>query len=729
MANNEMKMHGKNTMPMKHDDMPGMNHDDMAGMDHGKMNHDDMAGMDHHDMANMDHSHMDMDDMGGSDMMMHGGQMMHMGNLKQKFWVSLILSLPVLLLAPIMGLNRPAFEFGNSIQAWIVVLFDTILFFYGGAVFLKGAKAELQSKEPAMMTLIAMGITVSYVYSLYAFVANNFLHPATMVMDFSFELATLILIMLLGHWIEMNAVMGAGDALQKMAALLPKTAHRLTADGRTEDVPVSQLQVGESFQVRAGESIPADGQVTDGTSTVNESLVTGESAAVAKKTGDKVIGGATNNDGTLTVAITGTGKSGYLSQVMQLVQSAQQSKSSAESKADTVAKYLFYAALVVGLSAFFAWLPQGLDVAFARMVTVFIIACPHALGLAIPLVVARSTAIGAQNGLLIRNRQAIEASTQISHVLLDKTGTLTAGKFTVNALVPTNATDEKTLLARLAALESSSTHPLAQAIVGTAKRQNVAYQPATDTQNLPGVGIKGTIDGTQYTIVNAKYLTAHQIAFDEKSANEWASKGNSVSFLLQDNTVQGMVAEGDTIKPGAKELISGLQQRGITPVMLTGDNPQAAKHVADLLGLTQFHASLLPDDKQKMVAQYQKEGHHVIMVGDGVNDAPSLAQADIGVAIGAGTDVAIDSADVVLVKSDPHDILHFLDLAKITNRKMTQNLWWGAGYNILAIPLAAGILAFAGIILDPAVGAILMSLSTVIVAVNAMGLKASKIAA
>ncbi|MCI1892991.1 MAG: HAD-IC family P-type ATPase, partial [Schleiferilactobacillus harbinensis] len=306
---------------------------------------------------------------------------------------------------------------------------------------------------------------------------------------------------------------------------------------------------------------------------------------------------------------------------------------------------------------------------------------------------------------------------------------LTAGKFTVNALVPTNATDEKTLLARLAALESSSTHPLAQAIVDTAKRQNVAYQPATDTQNLPGVGIKGNIDGTQYTIVNAKYLTAHQIAFDEKSANEWASKGNSVSFLLQGDTVQGMVAEGDTIKPGAKELISGLQQRGITPVMLTGDNPQAAKHVADLLGLTQFHASLLPDDKQKMVAQYQKEGHHVIMVGDGVNDAPSLAQADIGVAIGAGTDVAIDSADVVLVKSDPHDILHFLDLAKITNRKMTQNLWWGAGYNILAIPLAAGILAFAGIILDPAVGAILMSLSTVIVAVNAMGLKASKIAA
>ncbi|MCT2909266.1 copper-translocating P-type ATPase [Schleiferilactobacillus harbinensis] len=725
MTHQEMDHSKMDHAHMSHDEMAKMDH---HGMAHSKMTHE-MAGMDHSQMSGMDHSHMDHGDMdmGGHDMMMHGGQMMHMGNLKQKFWVSVVLSLPVLLLAPIMGLNRPVFNFNSIIQDWVVVLFDTIIFFYGGKVFLQGAKAELQSKEPAMMTLIAMGITVSYVYSLYAFIANNFLHPQTMVMDFSFELATLILIMLLGHWIEMNAVMGAGDALQKMAALLPKTAHRVTADGRTEDVPVSQLQVGESFQVRAGESIPADGTITAGTSTVNESLVTGESAAVAKKSGDKVIGGATNNDGTLTVAITGTGQSGYLAQVMQLVQSAQQAKSNAESKADTVAKYLFYAALSVGIIAFFAWLPQGLDTAFARMVTVFIIACPHALGLAIPLVVARSTAIGAQNGLLIRNRQAIEASTQISHVLLDKTGTLTEGKFTVNALVPAGDTDKDTLLRRLAALESNSTHPLAQAILSAAKAAKVDFTPAKNTQNLPGVGIKGTIDGIEYTIVNAKYLTAQHIAFDEQVSDEWAGKGNSVSFLLQGETVQGLVAEGDTIKAGAKHLITGLQKRGITPVMLTGDNPKAAAHVANLLGLTEFHGGLLPDDKQKMVGQYQADGHHVIMVGDGVNDAPSLAKADIGIAIGAGTDVAIDSADVVLVKSDPQDILHFLDLARITNRKMVQNLWWGAGYNILAIPLAAGILAFAGIILDPAVGAILMSLSTVIVALNAMGLTAAKI--
>ncbi|WP_051999843.1 heavy metal translocating P-type ATPase [Schleiferilactobacillus shenzhenensis] len=726
----EHNMAGMDHGQMTHD-MSGMDHSQMAGMDHDHMamDHGSMAGMDHShmDMSHMDHGDMGDMDMSGGDMMMHGGHMMHMGNLKQKFWVSLVLSLPVLFLAPIMGLNRPVFNFNSVIQDWVVVLFDTIIFFYGGKVFLQGAKAELESKSPAMMTLIAMGITVSYVYSLYAFVANNFLHPNTMVMDFSFELATLILIMLLGHWIEMNAVMGAGDALQKMAQLLPKTAHLLTADGHTQDVAVSDLQVGQKFQVRAGESIPADGQVIDGTSTVNESLVTGESAAVAKKSGDKVIGGATNNDGTLTVAITGTGKSGYLAQVMQLVQSAQQSKSNAESKADVVAKYLFYAALTVGIIAFFAWLPQGLDVAFSRMVTVFIIACPHALGLAIPLVVARSTAIGAQNGLLIRNRQAIEASTQISHVLLDKTGTLTEGKFTVNALIPANGTDKNTLLSRLAALESNSTHPLAQAIVSAAKAAKLDYQPAADTQNMPGVGIRGTIAGDAYTIVNAKYLTDHQISFDTQAADEWSGKGNSVSFLLQGTTVLGMVAEGDTIKPGAKKLIKGLQKRGITPVMLTGDNPKAAAHVAALLGLTEYHAGLLPEDKQKQISAYQAAGNHVIMVGDGVNDAPSLAKADIGIAIGAGTDVAIDSADVVLVKSDPQDILHFLDLAKITNRKMVQNLWWGAGYNILALPMAAGVLAFAGIILDPAVGAILMSLSTVIVAINAMGLTAAKI--
>lgn len=728
MGNNESNM-----SHMDHDDMK-MDHD-MTETDHNQMNMDhDMAEMDHSQM-NMNHETMNMSgmnhgdmDMAGTDMMMHGGSMMHMGNLKVKFWVSVVLAIPVLLLAPIMGLNVSILSFSSPlIVGIIIVLFDTVLYFYGGMPFLKGAKAEIQDKSPEMMTLVTLGISVSYFYSLYAFIANNFLNPANHVMDFSFELATLILIMLLGHWIEMNALMGAGDALQKMAALLPKTAHLVTDNGETKEVPVSDLKVGQVFQVRSGESIPADGVITAGESTVNEALVTGESAAVTKNVGDKVIGGATNNNGTLTVKISGTGDSGYLSQVMKMVQNAQQAKSKAEDKADLVAKYLFYAAFGVGIIAFFAWLPQGLATAMTIMVTVFVIACPHALGLAIPLVVSRSTTIGAQNGLLVRNRQAIEASQHVSHVLLDKTGTLTEGKFTVNALIPNDGIDETTLLSRLAALENNSTHPLAQAIITEAQAKDIEVVAAEKSQNIPGVGISGNVDGTDYTIVNGNYLTKQGIRFDEAAADKWAAKGNSVSFLLQGTQVQGMVAEGDTIKAGAKELISGLQRRGITPVMLTGDNPKAAEHVANLLGLTEFHAGLLPDDKQKIIADYQAKGNHVIMVGDGVNDAPSLAAADIGIAIGAGTDVAIDSADVVLVKSEPSDILHFLDLAKITNRKMVQNLWWGAGYNIVAIPLAAGVLSFIGIILDPAVGAAVMAMSTIIVAINAMGLTGEKI--
>ena len=737
MANKEnnmdqMKMDDIKNDHQKMNGMQSMNHDGMK-MDHGISSTDHQMKMDHGsmNMSGMDHGHMDMSDnmdMAGGDVMMHGGSMMHMGNLKVKFWISVVLAIPVLLLAPIMGLNISIINLNAPLAVGIViVLFDSALYFYGGMPFLKDAVAEIKDKSPEMMTLVTLGISVSYFYSLYAFVANNFLNPANHVMDFSFELATLILIMLLGHWIEMNALMGAGDALQKMAALLPKTAHLVTETGETKDVAVADLQVGQSFQVRSGESIPADGVITDGQSTVNEALVTGESAAVTKNVGDKVIGGATNNNGTLTVKISGTGDSGYLSQVMKMVQNAQQSKSKAEDKADLVAKYLFYAAFGVGIIAFFAWLPQSLATAMTIMVTVFVIACPHALGLAIPLVVSRSTSIGAQNGLLVRNRQAIEASQHVSHVLLDKTGTLTEGQFTVNALVPSKDVDEQTLLTRLAALESNSTHPLAQAIIAAAQAKGIKVEAAQSSQNIPGVGIAGEINGHQYMIVNGNYLTKQGIQFDQGVADEWAAKGNSVSFLLQDKQVQGMVAEGDTIKAGAKELISGLQKRGITPVMLTGDNQKAAEHVAGLLGLKEFHAGLLPNDKQKIVAEYQAKGNHVIMVGDGVNDAPSLAAANIGVAIGAGTDVAIDSADVILVKSEPSDILHFLDLAKITNRKMVQNLWWGAGYNLIAIPLAAGVLSFIGIILDPAVGAAVMAMSTVIVAINAMGLTGEKI--
>lgn len=710
-----------------HDQMHAGKMTDMS-MDHEHMHQQtDMASMQmsHHDMGHMamDHSGMDMH-MDHGNMDHGGGHMMHMGNLKQKFWVSLIVMIPVLLLAQFMGMNihlgvieLPIVFPGSD---WVVLVLSSFLFFYGGWPFLTGAKAELQQRQPAMMTLIAMGITVAYGYSLYAFLMNNFIAPNGMVMDFFWELATLIVIMLLGHWIEMNAVMAAGNAVEKLAALLPNQAHVVHGD-HVMDMPLSEVQVGARLRVLAGEQMPADGQVVSGNSSVNESLVTGEAKAIRKAEGDQVIGGSVNGDGVIEIKVTGTGESGYLSQVMKLVQSAQANKSKAEGMADKVAGWLFYAALAVGLLAFFLWLPSGAAVAFERMVTVFIIACPHALGLAIPLVIARSTSIGATNGLLIRNRQALETAKRAQFILMDKTGTLTEGKFTVAKTIAFTGHDQTQALSVMAALENHSEHPLATGIKAAAKQQALNLPDAKNVQVLKGIGLEGEIDGQRYTIVNARYLKDHHLAYDEAQADQLAGAGNSLAFLIQDDQVLGMVAEGDQLKPSSKSFVAALKQQGITPVMLTGDNHETAKKVADQLGITDFQAELKPEDKVAQVEAYQKRGV-VMMVGDGVNDAPSLAQADIGVAIGAGTDVAIDTADVVLVHSDPADILNFLSLAKATNRKMVQNLWWGAGYNILAIPLAAGILAPVGFILSPAVGAAIMSLSTIVVALNAMTL-------
>ncbi|OLS11409.1 copper-translocating P-type ATPase [Lacticaseibacillus zeae] len=723
------------TSEMQHDDMADMpmDHEQMghqAGMEtmamdqgamaHGQMNHGDMH-MSHGDMSHMDMHHGDMSHM---DMDHGGGHMMHMGNLKQKFWVSLIVMIPVLLLSQFMGMNihlgalqLPIVFPGSD---WLVLILSSFLFFYGGWPFLTGAKSELQQRQPAMMTLIAMGITVAYGYSLYAFVMNHFIAPNGMVMDFFWELATLIVIMLLGHWIEMNAVMAAGNAVEKLAALLPSQAHVVHGD-HVMDMPLAEVQVGTRLRVLAGEQMPADGQIVSGSSSVNESLVTGEAKAIHKAEGDRVIGGSVNGDGVIEIKVTGTGESGYLSQVMKLVQSAQANKSKAEGMADKVAGWLFYAALAVGILAFFIWLSDGAAIAFERMVTVFIIACPHALGLAIPLVIARSTSIGATNGLLIRNRQALETAKHAKFILMDKTGTLTEGKFTVAKTVAFANHDEAQVLALMAALESHSEHPLATGIKAAAKEQQLNVPAAQNVQVLKGIGLQGEVDGQAYTIVNARYLKDHQLSYDQAQADQLAAAGNSLAFLLQKDQVLGMVAEGDQLKPSSKPFVAALKRQGITPVMLTGDNHETAKKVADQLGLTDFQAELKPEDKVAQVKAYQQRGV-VMMVGDGVNDAPSLAQADIGVAIGAGTDVAIDTADVVLVHSDPADILNFLSLAKATNRKMVQNLWWGAGYNILAIPLAAGILAPIGFILSPAVGAAIMSLSTIVVALNAMTL-------
>lgn len=662
-----------------------------------------------------------------------GGMMMHGANLKRRFFVSLVLTIPVLLLSSPMGLALPiTLSFPGS--DWLVAVLATVLFAYGGWPFLRGAADELRRRAPAMMTLVALGITTAYVYSMYAFVMGSVLHADDMRMDFFWELATLIVIMLLGHWIEMRAVMGAGDALKEMAELLPAQAHVLQEDGSYADVPLDEVQVGQTVMVEAGEKVPADGEVTDGSSSVNEALVTGEARAVEAEAGDMVFGGSQNGDGTLYVRVTGTGQSGYLAQVMRLVSEAQQEKSHAEVLSDKVARWLFYAAVAMGLAAFAAWLvvTRSVDDAVTRMVTVFVIACPHALGLAIPLVAARSTSLGARNGLLVRRRRALETAPRVNVVMMDKTGTLTEGDFRVAEVRAAGKREgsasgsdaDECVLALMAGLEQSSSHPLAASIVAEARERGVRPVDVRDVQAVAGVGVKGTLDdGSHALIANARYLDEQGIPYERAAFDELAGRGLTVSYLVVDGEVCGVAAQGDQIKPTARQAVRELKARGVVAVMLTGDNEAAARSVARTLGIDEFRAGLLPQDKVKLVQQRRDAGDVVMMVGDGINDAPALARADVGVAIGAGTDVAIDSADVVLVKSDPEDIVRLLDLGTNTTRKIKQNLWWGAGYNIVAIPLAAGVLAPVGILLSPAAGAVLMSLSTVIVAVNAMTLK------
>lgn len=688
--------------------------------DHSQMDHSMHMGHNHGDIANskqMDHSmHMDHD---------HGGMdhSMHMGNFKQKFWLSLILAIPIILFSPMMGMEFP-FQVTFPGSDWLVLILATILFIYGGQPFLSGAKMELKQKSPAMMTLIAMGITVAYIYSVYSFIAN-LLNPHTHVMDFFWELATLIVIMLLGHWIEMNAVSNASNALQKLAELLPESVKRLTKDGKEETVSLKEVNEGDRLIVRSGDKMPTDGVILKGETIVDESAVTGESRGIKKQANDKVIGGSINGDGTIEIEVTGTGENGYLAKVMEMVRKAQGEKSKLESLSDKVAKWLFYVALIVGILAFIAWLfLTDLPNALERMVTVFIIACPHALGLAIPLVVARSTSIAAKNGLLLKNRNALEQANDLDVIMLDKTGTLTEGKFTLTGVeVLDDAFNKNEILQYLGALEANANHPLAVGIMNYLKEHEIKPYQAENLKNLSGVGLEATVKKQQVKIVNEKEVERLGLNVEQALLKPYQEQGNTISFLILENHLAAIVALGDVVKTEAKEFIRTLKERKITPVMLTGDNKNAAQAVADYLGIEEYYGGLLPDDKEAVVQKYLDQGKKVIMVGDGINDAPSLARASIGMAIGAGTDIAIDSADVVLTNSDPKDILHFLDLAKQTRKKMIQNLWWGAGYNILAIPLAAGILAPIGIILSPAVGAVLMSLSTVVVALNALTLK------
>ncbi|MCX8721016.1 MULTISPECIES: copper-translocating P-type ATPase [unclassified Lactobacillus] len=673
---------------------------------------DNSHGMNHDSSMHMDHGQ--QMSMGGGDMMMHGNHMMHMGNLKQKFWISVILSLPILFLAPAMGVHLP-FQFSFPGSEWVVVIFATILFVYGGEPFLKGAYYELKSKKPEMMTLISLGITTAYVYSLYAFIQNDLLNSKNHIMDFFWELATLILIMLLGHWIEMTSVMNASSSVNDLAKLLPDKVH-VQRDGQTSDVAINEVQKDATIIVKPGESIPLDGIILNGTSDINESLVTGESNDVTRKKDDKVIGGSVNGSNALTIKVTNSANSGFLANVNKLVQSSQMNKSKLQTLADQVSGWLFYAALIIGIIALIVWTSiNGIADGLERMVTVLVIACPHALGLAIPLVNAKSTSIGAKNGLLIRNRNVISVSSKINYLLMDKTGTLTEGKFQVRkcdslkeSVSPIEA------LKLIASIEQDSTHPIAKSILQYAHEKQIELLPLSESKNISGKGVSGVLGGKEYLLVNEKAAREIITNFPTIDVADYTT-----SYLIQDKTLIGYVAVGDQVKSSASSLIKQIKQLNITPVMLTGDNKRVANSIAKKLGITEVYSELMPEDKQKIVAKLQSEGNKVMMVGDGINDAPSLAKADIGVAIGAGTDVAVDSADVVLVNSEPTDIISFLKLAQNTQKKTVQNLWWGAGYNIIALPLAAGILAPWGIILAPAVGAILMSLSTVIVAINA----------
>lgn len=681
------------------------------GEEHNHQNHMNHSNQMHHD-NHASHHH-------------HSGHAHHHGNFKVKFFVSLIFAIPIILLSPMMGVNLP-FQFTFPGSEWVVLILSTILFFYGGKPFLSGGKDEIATKKPGMMTLVALGISVAYIYSLYAFYMNNFSSATGHTMDFFWELATLILIMLLGHWIEMNAVGNAGDALKKMAELLPNSAIKVMDNGQREEVKISDIMTDDIVEVKAGESIPTDGIIVQGQTSIDESLVTGESKKVQKNQNDNVIGGSINGSGTIQLKVTAVGEDGYLSQVMGLVNQAQSDKSSAELLSDKVAGYLFYFAVSVGVISFIVWMLIQNDVDFAleRLVTVLVIACPHALGLAIPLVTARSTSIGAHNGLIIKNRESVEIAQHIDYVMMDKTGTLTEGNFSVNHYESfKNDLSNDTILSLFASLESQSNHPLAISIVDFAKSKNVSFTNPQDVNNIPGVGLEGLIDNKTYKITNVSYLDKHKLNYDDDLFTKLAQQGNSISYLIEDQQVIGMIAQGDQIKESSKQMVADLLSRNITPVMLTGDNNEVAHAVAKELGISDVHAQLMPEDKESIIKDYQSDGNKVMMVGDGINDAPSLIRADIGIAIGAGTDVAVDSGDIILVKSNPSDIIHFLTLSNNTMRKMVQNLWWGAGYNIVAVPLAAGILAFIGLILSPAIGAILMSLSTVIVAINAFTLK------
>ena len=649
----------------------------------------------------------------------HAGHSVAM--FKNKFWISFALTIPVLL-------------YSMNVQAWlrfsppnfpgasyVPFVLSSFIFFYGGMVFIRGAVGELRSRQPGMMTLISMAISVSFGYSVAVQFGLN-------GEAFFWELATLVTIMLLGHWLEMASVMKAESALEAIKQLLPDTAEKLVG-GKTQKVPVSQLKVGDLVLIRPGSGIPVDGVIVEGSSSVNEAAISGESEPVSKSLGDKVIAGTINQDGSLTIKVTEIGDDTALAGIMRLVADAQASKSNVQVLADKAAFGLTFLAIVSGVITFIAWLVSR-DAGFAleRTVTVLIIACPHALGLAVPLVVSISTAISARNGLLVRKRLALESARNLDIVLFDKTGTLTKGEHGVTNIWATKGYTEEDILHLTASLEQNSEHIVGKGIVTEAKSRIIDLDKVANFSAIPGLGVQGTLHGKDKFIAASKrYLDENKISVPAEIAKQIekaASEGKTEVYLIDGKQkVIGAIALADVIRDESKSTILALNQLGIKTAMSTGDSEAVAEHVASQLGLDQYFAEVRPEDKASTVKKLQSEGLRVAMVGDGINDAPALTQADIGLAIGAGTDVAIKSADIILVKSNPGDVVKIIKLSKATYRKMTQNLVWGAGYNVLAIPVAAGVLYGNGILLSPAVGAVLMSLSTIIVATNAQLLR------
>jgi P-type Cu2+ transporter len=685
---NEHKQH-KHREHSKHDEHEHHKHDE-----HEHHKHDDHGSHDHHDH----HAHMVED-------------------FRKRFWVALAITIPILILSPmiqeLLGL-RELLRFPGD--GFVVFALATVVYFYGGWPFLKGLYDEIKQLLPGMMTLVAVAITAAYVYSS-ATVFGLEGEP------FFWELSTLVAIMLVGHWIEMKSVMGASKALEELAKLMPTTAHKLMDDGSIKDVPVDEIKGGDKLVIKPGEKLPSDGTIVEGSSTIDESMLTGESVPVSKGEGDQVIGGGINAEGSITIEVTKTGEDTYLSQVMKLVEEAQASKSRTQDLANRAAFWLTIVALGGGAITFTVWFAIiGFDLAYAmeRMVTVMVMACPHALGLAVPLVVAVSTAISAKNGLLIRNRTSFERARNIQAVIFDKTGTLTQGKFGVtDTIILDGEMDENELLSYAAAVESRSEHPIAKGITNAVD----THDDVKDFQAIKGKGVEGTVNGKKITVASPGYLKELNLSVENEKLDELGSQGKTVVYVVVDGKLKGAVALADIIREESKQTIKRLKEMGIQAMMLTGDNKKVAAYVSKELGLDDYFAEVLPHEKAEKVKEIQSRGLITAMVGDGVNDAPALAQADVGIAIGAGTDVAVAAADIVLVRNNPLDVTSILGLARATYRKMVQNLGWATGYNVVAIPVAAGVLYTYGIVLVPAVGAMLMSLSTVIVAINSRFLK------